>query len=119
MSVLTFSKLDKYENMRFNCSEKVDLKSYNDLKNKYNKLVEKDLDTYLPIYNNCEFKFCTITFKKSNQKKYKLIPKAVYEVEFNLTTHQHNDKTYINANISKLKLISQPKPNVEVLLNLD
>lgn len=119
MSVLlTFSKLDKYENMRFSCSEKVDLKSYNDLKNKYNKLVERDMDTYLPLYLNSEFKFCTITFK-SGQKKYKLIPKALYEVEFNLTTHQHNDKTYINANIKKLKLVSEPKPNVEVVLNLD
>lgn len=115
---LYFSKKDKYDNPVFLVTKKKNPNEYDNLLKKYTKLVEKKYDTFLPIYINTNYDFAKITFKK-HEKIPMLKVGGLYEVEYILTTHEYNDKNYVNCNIKNVKLIAEPSKNKEIELILD
>ena len=81
-------------------------------KNKIDKLGSG----YNPIYHSQKYNFCCINFRKQYDLKFKSfdlpIVNGLYKIKFNLTKTEHNQKTFVNANIIALELIELPKPDV-------
>lgn len=101
---IKFSKLDKYDNIVFIASQKTDPDNYNLLKTYSKKLSEK-YDTYLPIYHNEQYKFCTVRFFKSNV--FKPQEDCFYDIKFNIRVKVKNDMSYVNCYIDKMNFKSK------------
>jgi len=116
-----FSKFDQYSNPVFITTpghpEETD--SYNILKKYHQKLVDKEYDTFLPIYHSEEYEYSTIRLKKS-LKYTKMKPGNVYEIRFNIKTVAKNSKIYVNCFLEKCRLIKKaPVVNEGEDLDLD
>jgi hypothetical protein len=117
---IRFSKFDQYSNAVFTASNKPEEAiSYNILKKYYQKLVDKEYDTFLPIYYSEEHEYTTIRLKKS-EKYNKMKPGNVYELKYNIKTVNKDSKIYVNCFISGMKLIKKaPTVNEGETVDLD
>ena len=103
--LLKFKKVDKFGNLEFQSSEKGFPESYQDLLLKRSKIEALSLGTYNPIYHSEKYRFCIVSCKKYEAD---LIAGAVYEVVFDLVKCCQNGKTYVNAKIREITMVSEP-----------
>lgn len=113
---LRYQKNDKFDNQIFIAHTQKDEASFKILKKYHQKLVDRDYDTFLPIYHNDQYGYCTVRFKKSFRHT-DFIEGATYQVSFSVKTNEKNDKTYVNCFLTSCKLISKPIQGVD--LDLD
>lgn len=105
---LRFQKYDKYANPVFIASNSNpdEKENYEILSEYAQKLVEKQYDTYLPIYQSVEHDFCSIRFKKGHYSK--LLPRATYDISFAIKTITKDNKIYVNCYLDRAKMNSKP-----------
>ena len=121
---IRFYKYDQYQNPIFIASDnKNESKTYCRLINYYNKLKSFGFETYLPIYYNEKYKYCTIRFKKSSIFKYHMAIGDIYDIEYKVkqscvSPNGLTDKTYLNCYASKIKKVSSVVDN-SVEIDLD
>jgi hypothetical protein len=103
-----FSKFDQYANPVFISSmgNPEELASYNILKKYHQKLVDKEYDTFLPIFHSEEHEYATIRLKKSI-KFTKMKPGNVYEIKYSIKTVSKDSRIFVNCFLSGLKLVKK------------
>jgi hypothetical protein len=93
--------------MIFIASEQSNEEVYNKLVEYNNKLVDKQYNTFMPIYHNIEHSYCTIRFFKSTS--FKPTEGFKYNLEFNIKTKIKEGKTFVNCHLTKLVFVSKPE----------
>ena len=130
LSLIRFKKYDQFDNPVFIASLKSEVNAeennnFNKLKKYHSKLENKQYDTFLPIYHNPEYGYCTIRFIKNNNPKSMGLESAfttnsIYNIEYCIKKKNKNDKTYINCFINKATLVTKAEPVDEgEVLDLD
>ena len=117
---IRFLKNDKFNNivMIASKSKPTEIENYDKLKSYYEKLIEKNYETYLPIFNSVENNYSTIKFFKN--EKYKFVSNVLYDVEYKITTIAKNSKIYVNCHIQKCKMVGKaPADDIGEELDLD
>ena len=117
---LRFQKYDLYQNPIFIASGDREAESlnFNELKTIYDKLVQKDFGTFLPIFHSDIYNYVTIRGNK-NLNHPKLLVNATYDIKYMLRTVEKDGKTYVNVHISKFKLVKKaPRMDMGVELEL-
>ena len=111
---IRFQKTDDYNNSIFIATS--DEKANYKLLSSYSqKLINKDFDTFLPIYHNDEYKFTTIRFAEDS--KFKPKEHCIYDVNFTIRVKNKDGKKFVNCYIDKLKFISKtPRDFGEILV---
>ena len=103
--ILRFKEIDQYGNPVFIVSNKFDAeekKSYKVLKKINDKLIAMKINTFLPVYCNQEYQYCSVRFKYYKQKT-KLNKNDLYTVDFILKKVERDEKSYINAYVNSIR----------------
>jgi hypothetical protein len=101
---LRFQKFDKFEHPIFIASNTPEeLENHTTLKDLAERLIEKQYDTFLPIYNSEEFNYSSIRFMK-NSKHSNLVPNARYDIEYSVRTVTKTDRIFVNCHASFIKM---------------
>ena len=121
---IRFQKLDKFNNMVFivNGKNPNETDNFNKLKQDYRSLKDK-YDTYLPIYYNEEYDYCTIRFYKNN--KFKVEENCTYDVEYSIRVKSKDDSNragfaqkFVNCYLDKLTFVSRKEVDRGELIEL-
>lgn len=124
LSLIRFKKYDQFDNPVFITSLKSEVNAeeknnFNKLKKYHSKLENKQYGTFLPIYHNPEYEYCTIRFMKNN-KYANFTTNSIYNIEYCIKKKNKDDKTYVNCYINKATLVTRAEPVDEgELLDLD
>ena len=110
-----YQKPDKFGNSIFIVSEKYEPLNFKILAKYSNKLTAKGYDSFLPIFNNTVFKYCTIRFKNAMVE---LECNATYAINFTIKEQARDGKTYVNCYTKSVKLV-KPAPSLGDDINLD
>jgi hypothetical protein len=111
---IKFSKNDQFGNFKFTTNTGL---NYETLKDFSSKLVDKEYDSYLPIYHSVEYNYASITCKKNNKDK--LFENSLYDLDFTIRTKKREGKTYIGCYINSCKLIEKIVIDLGEELNLE
>jgi len=103
---IRFQKFDKFDNPVFIASNEDP--DYNILKKMSQKIDSLEYDSFSPLYHNDPYNYTTIRFMKSNIPV-TLVKNNVYNIDYNVKQVTKNDRTFINCNINKIKLIKKAK----------
>lgn len=106
---LRYQKQDDYSNCIFIASQKYEPVVYKTLAKYSKKLVDKEYDTFIPIFHNNVFEYCTIRFKNIDMK---LSKNATYAVTFEITKKERKGKIYVNCYTQSVKLV-KPAPKID------
>ena len=114
-----FQKNDKFNNIVMIASKDkpTEIENYEILKTYAEKLENKDYGTYLPIFHSPIHNYATIRFFKN--EKFKMIPNALYDLEYKITTLAKKAKIYVNCHIIKCKMVGKAPEIIEEELDLD
>ena len=106
MTSLRFHKYDKYDSPVFiiNKTEK-DSKQILD---RCEKLKEKYPESFLPLYHNSEYDYCTIRFYKDYSHP-KFVKRDIYKINYKLYTMEKDGSDRIAAVIKSLKFLGRKK----------
>ena len=99
---LKFQKYDQFSNFVFIAGEQTDPDNYEKIKSMYDKLSNK-FETYLPVYHNEQYNYCTIRFQKYSIKQ-KLEEGATYNLEYSAHAVTKGDMKYVNIYAKNVKL---------------
>lgn len=115
---LKYLKTDKYKNTIWLAANDSDdlQESYKKLRSLYRGLYRK-YETNLPIWVERSKKISTLRFKKDS--KFKFRDSAIYQLEFNFFETKKNNKSFINAQIEKIKFIKNPDKGKKVYIETD
>ena len=104
---LRFQKYDKYDNPIFiaSASKPEEEDNFEILKNIHDKLEKKEYGCFLPVYNSDTYGYSSIRFKKNVNLK--VMPQAKYDIDYSIYMKTDNNRTYINACLHKVKLVSR------------
>ena len=107
--LLRFLKYDDFKNPVFIASLRKDTEvaAFNKLCQYYERIKEKEYDTFLPIYYDERNQFASIRFKYRGAP---LAPNATYSVDFTITKVEKINKIYVNCYIDKLSLVAKAIP---------
>ena len=117
---LRYQKQDQYGSEIFIVSNKYpeEQKAYTTLLRIEQKLKDREIDTFLPVYSNKDIGYATVRFKMF--KGIPLTPRDTYTVTFDVTAIMKNEKMFINCYIKKIKLHTRAKPiDTGVVLDLE
>ena len=112
---IRFQKFDKFNNMVFivNGENPKEVDNYNLLK-KYADSLKQKYDSFLPIYYNSEYKYCTIRFFKNTNLKPEL--NCTYDIDFKIREKVKDDSNragfaqkFVNCYLEKLIFVSRKK----------
>ena len=111
---LRFKSYDKFGHPVFiaSSSRPDESENYETLKGYAEKLVEKEYDTFLPIYSSEQFSYASIRFMK-NIKHKNLIPDAKYDVEYKIRTINKNGRIFVNCTAERFKMVAKA-PEIEI-----
>jgi hypothetical protein len=100
---LKFQKEDRFSNPVFIAAESTDPENCAKLKNIHEKLVEREYETFLPVYHSEEYSYATLRLKK-NYKIPKFTEGATYNLDVEIRTNVKDSKTYVNVHLIKARL---------------
>lgn len=107
-----FQKYDQFQNAIFIASGKYDNESYSKLKKYSAKLASRNYNTFLPVFHNPDYEYCTIRFK-TLPPKMKIKKNATYCIDLTVKKQERGDKTYVNCFADVIKLIKDADPIYE------
>ena len=99
---LKFQKLDQFNNFVFIASEQSDPENYEKIKRIYEKL-SSNYETYLPVYHNEQYNYCTIRFQKFSIKQ-KLEQNSTYNLQYTVHAVTKGDMKYVNIYMKNVVL---------------